>query len=275
MDLLSIIASTDKYNFHTHTQFCDGRDSMHAIANSAVQAGFEHLGFTPHSPIAIPSSCNMSTDDVDAYRSEVQQLNAHLPINIYMGMEIDYLSREHGPAAQYFHDLGLDFAIGSVHFIPTRRGNFVDIDGPSERFNRNMSAEFDNDLRYVVETFYKQSVDMIAAGGFDILGHFDKIVQNGALYAPQLEEEGWYNDLVEDFIDVVIASGLIVEINTKARERLGRFFPHERHWQRLVDAGVPIMVNSDAHYSALINASRDEALSLLNKCRHGSCTAHS
>lgn len=275
MDLLSIIASTDKYNFHTHTQFCDGRDSMHAIANSAVQYGFEHLGFTPHSPIAIPSPCNMSTADVDAYRNEVRQLNDCLPINIYMGMEIDYLNNEHGPAAAYFGDLGLDFAIGSVHFIPTRRGNFVDIDGPSERFNRNMATEFDNDMRYVVETFYKQSADMIAAGGFDIIGHFDKIVQNAALYAPQLEDEGWYHDLVNDFINEVIASRLIVEINTKARNRLGRFFPHERYWQRLVDAGVPIMVNSDAHYSALINASRDEALDLLKKCKNDSVTADS
>lgn len=275
MDLLSIIASTDKYNFHTHTQFCDGRDSMHAIANSAVQYGFEHLGFTPHSPIAIPSPCNMSTADVDAYRNEVRQLNDCLPINIYMGMEIDYLNHEHGPAAAYFGDLGLDFAIGSVHFIPTRRGNFVDIDGPSERFNRNMATEFDNDMRYVVETFYKQSADMIAAGGFDIIGHFDKIVQNAALYAPQLEDEGWYHDLVNDFINEVIASRLIVEINTKARNRLGRFFPHERYWQRLVDAGVPIMVNSDAHYSALINASRDEALDLLKKCKNDSVTADS
>lgn len=110
---------------------------------------------------------------------------------------------------------------------------------------------------------------MLAAGGFDILGHFDKIAHNASCYRPGIEDEGWYIDLVNQYISNIIASGIVVEINTKAREQHGRFFPAERYWRRLVEAGVPIAVNSDAHYATRVNASRPEALSILKSLRNG------
>ena len=263
MDLREIITTTRNYNFHTHTQFCDGHDTMQAMADAAVACGFTHLGFSPHSPIAIKSPCNMSVAAVGDYRREIARLSGSLPLQLYMGLEIDYLSPDHSPSSAFFRDLGLDFAIGSVHFIPTGKGEFVDIDGSYERFCRTMETYFDGDIRYVVETFYNQSAEMIAHGGFEILGHLDKIAQNGALYHPGLEDETWYVDIIDDFMAEVLSSGLIVEINTKARESLGRFFPHERYWRRLIDAGVTLPVNSDAHYADRLTTSRAEAFTIL------------
>ena len=132
-----------------------------------------------------------------------------------------------------------------------------------------MSA--DNDIRYVGETFYSQSAAMIDKGGFDILGHLDKIGQNASYFQPGIEEEPWYQALAEALIDKVIAYNatnprrpLTVEINTKAyADHSGRLFPHPRHWQRLRDAGIPLLVNSDAHVPALIDASRSIPLAWL------------
>lgn len=266
MNLIEIIHSTRNYNFHTHTQFCDGRSTMAEIAEQAVADGFMHIGFTPHSPLAIESPCNMSPTDVAAYRAEAARLNAELPINIYTGMEVDYLSPEHGPANAYFTDLGLDLVIGSVHFIPTQRGNYIDIDGSCERFAQYMTQHFEGDLRYVVETFYAQSAEMLSLGGFDILGHFDKIARNAAAYDCDLEQRGWYADLIDAYIKQIIDSGIIVEINTKAFETDNRFFPHTRYWQRLVEAGVELAVNSDCHYADRLKVGRDEAYAILTSC---------
>ena len=69
-------------------------------------------------------------------------------------MEIDYLNDDWGPANDYFQSLPLDYRIGSVHFIPTRGGDFVDIDGSPDRFVVNLRERFGGDLRYVVETFF-------------------------------------------------------------------------------------------------------------------------
>ena len=57
---------------------------------------------------------------------------------------------------------------------------------------------------------------------------------------------------------------MAVEINTKHYGSDGIFYPAPRLWRRLRDAGVTIVVNSDAHDPHAIDASRAEAFSLLN-----------
>lgn len=143
----------------------------------------------------------------------------------------------------------------------------VDIDGSFENFRRKMDVNFHGDIEYVVRTFFSRSADMIEAGGFDILGHFDKIAQNAGCYSPGIEDTPLYRRLVDGLIDMIADRRLLTEINTKAYARFGRFFPAERHFRRIVDAGVPVLVNSDAHYPDLINASRNEAFELLDRLK--------
>lgn len=253
------------YNLHSHTQFCDGRAPMEEFAAAAAAAGFSHYAFTPHSPVPIESPCNMSRDDVPAFLAEVERLREIYgsKVKFLSGMEIDYLSEEWGPANPYFASLGLDVVIGSVHFIPNQKGEMIDIDGRFERFKRNLEEEFDGDIRYVVDTFYSQSLAMVRAGGFDIIGHFDKVGHNASLYQPGIEDESWYQSRVAQLIDAIEEAGVVVEINTKAYSDYGRFFPARRYWAELKRRGIPLVVNSDAHRPALIDANRLTALTLL------------
>lgn len=271
IDLREVIKSTKRYNFHTHTQYCDGRSTMEAIARSAVASGFEVLGFSPHSPVDIESPCNMSADSVALYMAEVARLDAELPVKILAGMEIDYLGPGRGPAADYYKTLGLDFAIGSVHFIPSQQGLLTDIDGSPERFCRYVKEVFEGDVDYVIDTFYKQSHAMLDEGGFDILGHFDKVAHNASVYQPGIEDTPRYRKIIEDYIDHIIASGVLVEINTKAYQSSGRFFPEERYWKHLSDAGVLMPVNSDAHYADRLTSSRDIAYEKLKSAGYAYC----
>ncbi len=260
-DFDAITRSTRLYNFHTHTQYCDGRDTVEAVADMAVSLGFAHIGFTPHSPVPIASPCNMSGADVAAYIRQVGlAAGRHRGrCEFYTGMEIDYLGPDWGASSPYFTDLGLDFCVSSIHFIPSQSGELIDIDGHYDRFAANMHTHFRDDLRYVVSTYFERSMQMLAAGYFDILGHFDKVAQNASYHQPDIEQQGWYGDLLDTYLDEIVKSGVTVEINTKARAEHRRFFPHERLWPRLIEAGVTIVVNSDAHYAARLNAARDEA----------------
>lgn len=265
MNILEELADSTLYTLHSHTEFCDGRAQMEAFAREAVKRGFTHYGFTPHSPVPIVSPCNMTVENVPVYLAEVKRIKEAYgdKCKFYAGMEVDYLGDDWGPATPYFASLGLDYTIGSVHFIPSQSGEMVDIDGRFERFARNMHDHFEDDIHYVVKTFYSQSERMLETGNFDILGHFDKIAQNGSLFHPGLEDEEWYQKLVDDYIDRIVASGVVVEINTKAYAEHSRIFPSERYVGHLKSAGVPLIVNSDAHVPALIDASRTYALELL------------
>lgn len=272
LDFQKLIKDETLYTFHSHTQYCDGRAPMRTMAEAAVAAGFKHYGFSPHSPIPFESPCNMSFEAVDEYLAEYKAIASDPQLSscrFYAGMEVDYLGDAWGPSNDYFRSLSLEFIIGSVHFIPSPEGEMVDIDGHFENFKHRMDKYFRNDIEYVVDTFYRQSEAMIASGGFDILGHFDKIGQNASYYKPGIEQSSFYQAYIDRMIELITANRLTIELNTKARAEHGRFFPSEGALGRLLEAGVTVLVNSDAHRPECINASRAEAIQLIEKltCR--------
>lgn len=266
--LLTAISPGGNYTLHSHTQFCDGRFTMAEFAQAAVDEGMTCYGFSPHSPLPVPSPCNMREEDVPAYLAEVDRLRTLYGdrIKLYASMEIDYLSKSWGPSIPYFQSLGLDYAIGSIHFIPTQEGKMVDIDGSHERFAESLKNYFHNDLDYIVETFFAQSMAMISRGGFDIIGHLDKVADNASSVRPDIESTPRFKFLVEQLIDSIADNGeIVVEINTKAFAKSGRFFPDEKWWPLLRERHLPVVVNSDAHFTSLISASREEAIRRLLK----------
>lgn len=263
MDFKQITERSHLYNFHSHTQYCDGRAVMEEFVKEAIGQGFTDLGFSPHSPIPFESPCNMSKNDVPAYLQEIERLKNLYKgkINLYASMEIDFLN-DWGPTHEYFSALPLDYKIGSVHFIPSfdDETEYIDVDGSAENFIKKMHSYFHDDIRAVVESFYSQSMKMIEAGGFDIIGHFDKIGFNAASYSPGIETEDWYMRLVRNTFDAIMDHGYVIEINTKAYEQHGRFFPNERYFEWLKRYNAPVLYNSDVHFPHLINSGREEAM---------------
>lgn len=266
-DIKQLTDSTDRYNFHSHTQFCDGRAPMSVMAEAAAEDGFKIWGFTPHSPLNQPSGCNMKREDMECYLSEASRLKDLYAgdLGILTSLEIDYMSRDFGPHIDYFQKLPLDYRLASVHFVPNQDGVWLDCDGRFERFSHYLADGYRNDLRYVVEKYFEQVIRMLESGGFEILGHFDKIAGNAVLADPEIENNPWYEALVDDVISHASSAGVIVEINTKSLADKNRFFPAQKWWQKLLDGRLPIAINSDAHYPDRVNAGRQEALTLLNK----------
>lgn len=269
IDFNKIAQQERKYNFHSHTQFCDGNSEMENFVIEAIEEKFSHYGFSPHSPIPLDSPCNMKKENVSEYLSRVDLLKFKYgdKINLYASMEIDYLNDSWGPSNEYFKNLPLDYKIGSVHFIPCCDGSFVDVDGRYDNFKKKMAKYFDNDIRYVVDTFYKQTIAMIESGGFDIIGHFDKIGHNAGHFQDGIEDEAWYNKHIETTFDAIMDKNIIVEINTKAWNEHNRFFPNLKYFELLNKYKPTIIINSDAHYPTLVNAGRDDAYRLLSSTR--------
>ncbi len=261
-DIIGLINNTDKYNLHSHTQFCDGRATMEEMAEAAAAEGFDIWGFTPHSPLCQLSPCNMKSGDMDAYLSEASRLKEIYKeyMEILTSLEIDYMSPDFGPHIDYFRNLPLDYRLASVHFVPNQDGMWLDCDGRSERFAEYLKNGYRGDLRYVVEKYFEQVILMLERGGFEILGHFDKIAGNAAIADPDIENQRWYEALVDDVVSHAVSSGVIVEINTKSLSDKKRYFPALRWWDKIKTAALPVAINSDAHYPDKVNAGREEAL---------------
>ncbi|MDE6311293.1 MAG: histidinol-phosphatase [Muribaculaceae bacterium] len=269
MDIVTELKDSKLYTLHSHTQFCDGHATMEAMARAALAEGFTHYGFSPHSPVPIDSPCNMRAEDVPAYLAEVMRIRDLYGdrCHFYAGMEIDYLGPDWGPANDYFRGLPLDYRIGSVHFIPTQEGVLTDIDGSIDRFRERVIHDFHGDLRYVVDTFFAHTLDMVYAGGFDIIGHVDKIGLRASVCQPGIEQEHFYQQHLENLIDSIVEAGLIVELNTKSYKDQLRMFPDIPLLRKFIERRVPVIVNSDAHRPERVNASRLQGLAMVERIK--------
>lgn len=204
----------------------------------------------------------MKAEDLDEFIEETNRLKKLYEgkMRILTGMEVDYISGDFGPHIEYFRLLPLDYRIGSVHFVLTRDGRPVDVDGKAERFLKYLDTEFHGDLRYVVETYFTEELEMLEKGGFDIIGHLDKIGDNGSHAMQDLEDQPWYEELVEKVIMSAVEKDVIIEINTKKFDTEHRFFPNERWWPLLKKYKARLILSTDAHYSDKIAAGYNTAL---------------
>lgn len=252
-------------NYHSHTLYCDGRAGMEDFIRFAVAQGFTSYGFSSHAPLPFSTHWTMEWEHMADYLSEFSRMKAKYAseIELAVGLEIDYLNEESNPSVESFQKLPLDYRIGSVHLLYNPQDEVVDIDVSAEAFRAIVDSHFQGDLDYVVCLYYKRLLRMVELGGFDILGHADKMHYNAASYRPGLLGEPWYEHLLQDYFAQVVRKGYIIEINTKAFLSLGTFYPNERYFPFLKELGARVQVNSDSHFPECINAGRTEALAAL------------
>lgn len=259
-------------NYHSHCLYCDGRADMETFVRFALSGGFSSYGFSSHAPLPFPTSWTMEWDRMDDYLSEFHRLKAKYAdrIELYVGLEIDYLDETSHPGIARFRDLPLDYRIGSVHMLPTADGEVVDIDVPADTFCRLVDVRFGGDLDRVVHLYYDRLLRMVELGGFDIVGHADKMHYNASCYRRGLLDEEWYDDLVRSYFQEIARHGYQVEVNTKSYLDKHVLFPNVRYFSYLNRLGIRVQVNSDAHYPERINDGRREALQALRRAGYRS-----
>lgn len=252
-------------NYHSHCSFCDGRAPLEEFVKEAIRQGFYSYGVSSHAPLPFPTQWTMEWEQMEAYLDEFKNLRQKYAdeIELYVGLEIDYLNEESNPSVARFTELPLDYRIGSVHLLYDAAGEVVDIDCSPAVFKERVDRHFNGDVLRVIRMYFDRLFRMVELGGFDILGHADKMHYNASYYHPGLLDEPWYEALMKDYFSLVASRGYLVEINTKAYDSLGTFYPNSRYWELMKEYQIKVLVNSDAHYPERINAGRMEALRLL------------
>ena len=252
-------------NYHSHCSFCDGRAPLEEFVKEAIRQGFYSYGVSSHAPLPFPTQWTMEWGQMEAYLDEFKNLRSKYAdeIELYVGLEIDYLNEESNPSVARFTELPLDYRIGSVHLLYDAAGEVVDIDCSPAVFKERVDRHFNGDVLRVIRMYFDRLFRMVELGGFDVLGHADKMHYNASCYHPGLLDEPWYEALMKDYFSLVASRGYLVEINTKAYDSLGTFYPNSRYWELMKEYQIKVLVNSDAHYPERINAGRMEALRLL------------
>lgn len=239
-------------NYHSHTQFCDGKATMEEFVIQAINLGFEQWGISPHSPLPMLKHAPwaIKEENVNDYLLEANRLKQRYSdqIQILIGMEIDYIDDSYNPSTEYFQNLPLDFRIGSVHMLKSPlTGDLLDIDCDVQKFKKTLDYHFNGSLQRIVTAYYQAMTNLVLAGGFDFIGHSDKISSNTSVLSSKITEKVWYKALVEDFLQLCANRNAILEINTKAYGSKGCFFPDEKHFARMAELGIKVVINSDTH----------------------------
>lgn len=218
----------------------------------------------------------MSAGDMPEYLTEITRLKDKYrkQLEIYVGLEIDYLDETYNASIPYFRELPLDYRISSIHFLPLStellEKNMVCIDGAFKDFETAVNLHFEKDIRKLTARYFDSSMKMVEAGGFDIVGHLDKVYMNGCKYTGFDATARWYKAPFLNYLQLIAEKGLMIEINTKAFIGKKQLFPRQEYLSEVYKMNIPVMVNSDCHYPDLVNDGRREAFMLLKEA--GFCT---
>lgn len=257
------------YNFHSHSSHCDGKEKMEAYVVAAIEKNFRAFGFSAHSPLPFPNPWSLTPESFKKYVQDARFLIQKYKneIQLYLGLEIDYIPGHSDNFNHFIHSIPLDYSIGSIHLVRHKEsGKIWFIDGPVEGYINGVNEVFDGDFKAAVTAFYKQTTEMIQTQKPDIIGHLDKVkMHNKQRWFSTYEK--WYEDLVDETLQAAADNNCIIELNTRGvyTGKTDEYFPSESILQKCLDMQIPIMVNSDAHHPDQLDKHFEEAHQLLKK----------
>ena len=251
--------------YHTHTYYCDGAEAPEVYIKEAIRQGLPAYGYSSHSPVPFESDWNVPDDKLQNYINDINEIKKKYgsEIEIYLGLEVDYIPGVIGRHRHILKDIDLDYFIGSVHYVNRfDDGRFWNIDTSLELYKEGLEKIFRNDIKKAVVAFYESNRMMLEEDKPDIIGHFDKI----KMYNTQVkffdESEGWYKDQINLLLQEIKKQNTIVEVNTRGYYKYGQLdlYPSEWILEKIANMDIPVMINSDAHHPSEFNKGTDYAI---------------
>lgn len=242
-------------NYHTHTTFCDGKNTPEEIVLYAIEKGFKSIGFSGHGYTSFDVRYCMT--DTEGYVREISRLKRKYDdkIKIYCGIEEDAFS--------YANRTNFDYIIGSSHYFNI--GNkYYPIDSNYDYFKKCLEV-FDYDVKKLAETYYNAFSGYIASRKPDIVGHFDLITKFDEIEVPRFLNNSEYLKIAEKYMYKAAENDVIFEVNTGAISRGIRKtpYPQENLLYVLKEKGCRIILSSDSHSVETLDFYFEETKQLL------------
>lgn len=254
-----------KTNFHTHTTFCDGKNTLEENVLEAIEKGFDLIGFSSHSMLPFSSDWHLNIQDYGTYSSEIERLKTTYSdkIKILKGFEADYIPGMTLPSFSTYERFKPDYLIGSVHYVYDEKGTFI-IDASPDELQKMLKDVFNDNVKEMVSTYFSLQREMLNKGDFNIIGHPDLITKFNDELKLFDESESWYKSELIATADEIAKKGVIAEINTGAISRGYKKVPYpcKTFLELLKERNVPITINSDAHEKNALDCAFEDAIQL-------------
>lgn len=230
------------FDLHTHTTYCDGKNTPEEMVRAALAKGLQCLGFSGHGYAPYDTDCCMSPEGAAAYRAEIAALREKYAgrIRILCGVEQDYWSDADTSPYEY--------VIGSVHYVK-RGGEMLCVDNTPEIAQAAVDGHFGGDWYAFAEAYFETAADVVNKTRCDIVGHFDLISKFNEKERFFDENDPRYVAAWRAALDALLPCGVPFEINTGAMTRGWRTtpYPNAEMIAYIRDHGGRLILSSDSH----------------------------
>ena len=249
-----------KQNLHTHSTFCDGKDTPEEMILRAIELGFNSIGFSGHANTVMRDSCEMR-ERVAAYKEEIERLKPIYAdrIEVLLGTELDLYSEgviDDGP---------YDYKIISVHYIK-KGGEYIPCDYSAERTRDAIERHYGGDGIAYARDYYALVADMPSHISGDIVGHFDLLTKFSEKN-PELFDTGApiYRKYALESLHAIRERQEFFEVNTGAIGRGYRTTPYPDPFilKEMKALNCKLLITSDCHNRDFLDCGYSDAVELV------------
>lgn len=265
-----------KFSYHTHTNFSDGKNSVEDMIEQAVKLGWEEIGISDH--MIVHKNINRQKLDLkslpfdnsdiyhenfkDVYESfqrhaeKIRKISNGYPIKVKVGYEVDFFNYEGWFEAfkDFILQIDHDYLISGNHFL-------MSPDGEDVYDMSYLNCLGTKVLPDGLETYLKKHFDTmrqaVESKMFLFLAHIDYVrrLQETQNYPMRNEKEAVLNALSR--------TGTGCELSTKGLRKSSDFYPTGDILEDLVVKKVQIVISDDAHNVSELGYSFERAEKLL------------
>lgn len=250
-----------KQNLHMHSTFCDGKDTPEQVIETALQKGFDSIGFSSHSYTSYSSEYTIKEGKEEIYKEHILSLKKKYDgkIDVFLGIEFD-TAADNLP-------YGYDYIIGTVHSVNTFDG-VKSFDRSADYVENLINTYFQGNGMAYAKAYFERLSHLARFENIDIIGHFDIITKH-------CETRDFFDMNSKDYLlwatdtmDALRGKIPFFEINTGAISRGYRTSPYPAITliKELKARGFLPVITSDCHDRNFLDCEFDTCEKLLKDC---------
>ena len=206
---------------------------------TAAELGVQYLGVSEHihrfeQALSIwthPFWLSNARDDIERYCAFVRE-----ETELHLGIEADFVPGREDRTASLLDEYEWDYVLGSVHFLGDTA---VDMRGEWDVWRSGADPD------RVWRTYFETLGEAARSGLFDVLAHPD-LVKVWGRETPR--PDGDLRRFYDLAMDGIAESDVAIEVSTSGlRKPVGEIYPAPPFLRACRLAGVPVLINSDAH----------------------------
>jgi len=249
---------------------------VETMCRAAFEKGLAAIGFSAHAPIektGLNSNWHIQARRLEEYAREVRAARSRWEgkLAVFLGLEVDYIKGLRSALDGDIRGLGLDYVIGSVHYLIPPRGAPFTVDGPAAEVEQGVTEGFGGDGEAMMHAYWDAVAEMTALGGIDIVGHLDLVKKNNGADRWFSAESGSYRQRLGETARAIAAGGFVVEASTGGMNRghLAETYPSLPALRLLRQHKVPVTITADAHRAADLDGHYQAACQTLLDAGYG------